>query len=293
MQITDKDFPYLYVQADQKAINSQKEYFREIKISLFSIIIASLVSFITQFVNYSIFRYLALFLFLINFAVLAYAKIKKPDELWYESRSIAESIKTLAWRYLTKAHPFNVEDKMADNIFKKHLSHIKYQNESTIKKFTPIIDILNRETITGKMKEMRGFSLANRLELYHNERINDQENWYIKKTTSNKKISRIFFIISMLLNISIIILLIINIQHPKLVFPIAFIAVLCTSLATWVQSKKYDELSYSYSLASNDICLIKKDSSSINDEKAFSEYVLDCENAFSREHTQWYARKYL
>jgi len=47
----------------------------------------------------------------------------------------------------------------------------------------------------------------------------------------------------------------------------------------------------SYALASYEINLILNQINSVNTESEFSKYVDDSENAFSREHTQWIARK--
>lgn len=58
-----------------------------------------------------------------------------------------------------------------------------------------------------------------------------------------------------------------------------------------VQAKKYRQLATAYSLAAHEITLIKHDSENAIDDKSLSEFVIDSENAFSREHTQWVAKK--
>ena len=64
-----------------------------------------------------------------------------------------------------------------------------------------------------------------------------------------------------------------------------------SSILTWLQAKKHNELSSSYSLTAHEIILIKSEVNRIENEIDFSEYIMNCENAFSREHTQWFARK--
>ena len=61
---------------------------------------------------------------------------------------------------------------------------------------------------------------------------------------------------------------------------------------SWLEAKNYNELSNAYSLAVSDISLIKKDplEGQVSEDEV-SEYVINSENAFSREHTQWLARK--
>jgi hypothetical protein len=69
------------------------------------------------------------------------------------------------------------------------------------------------------------------------------------------------------------------------------LATSASAALTWLQAKKHNELSLSYVLAAQEIVLIKGEALSVNSEKKLSGFVLDAENAFSREHTQWVARK--
>jgi uncharacterized membrane protein YjjB (DUF3815 family) len=63
------------------------------------------------------------------------------------------------------------------------------------------------------------------------------------------------------------------------------------SLLTWMQAKRFNELAASYSLAAYVISLISEQAMLPDSPHAFSVFVGDAENAFSREHTQWVARK--
>jgi len=59
----------------------------------------------------------------------------------------------------------------------------------------------------------------------------------------------------------------------------------------WVQIKRYQELASSYSLTAHEITFAKNELVQKDTESKFAAFVADTENAFSREHTQWYARK--
>ena len=58
-----------------------------------------------------------------------------------------------------------------------------------------------------------------------------------------------------------------------------------------VQTKKYKELNKSYALASYEIGFITFQKKKVYSEEQLSDLVSNTENAFSREHTQWIARK--
>ena len=86
-------------------------------------------------------------------------------------------------------------------------------------------------------------------------------------------------------------MLLYRIQVPTITLPIEVIATSASAALTWLQAKKHNELNSSYALAALEIVLIKGEALSVSSEKELSEFVLDSENAFSREHTQWVARK--
>jgi hypothetical protein len=69
------------------------------------------------------------------------------------------------------------------------------------------------------------------------------------------------------------------------------IITLALSVLTWLQAKRYQELAETYSLAAQDIAILEGGLPIVNTEEDFSRFVADAENAFSREHTQWIARK--
>ena len=59
-----------------------------------------------------------------------------------------------------------------------------------------------------------------------------------------------------------------------------------------MQAKRFSDLAASYALAAHEIGFINEQAGRVgNDEEKFSSFVADAETAFSREHTQWVARR--
>jgi hypothetical protein len=86
-------------------------------------------------------------------------------------------------------------------------------------------------------------------------------------------------------------MLLYRIKDPSLSLPIEVIATAAGAALTWLQAKKHNELNSAYALTAHEIALIKGESDSVHSEAQLSEYVVNSEAAFSREHTQWVARK--
>jgi len=85
---------------------------------------------------------------------------------------------------------------------------------------------------------------------------------------------------------------VLRIKYPTTPFwPTDVLVAGAASLLSWMQAKRYSELAASYALTAHEIGFIAAQARQQMPEHQFSDFVGDAENAFSREHTQWIARK--
>ena len=140
-------------------------------------------------------------------------------------------------------------------------------------------------------QQVRSLPILERLEIYRRDRVDDQANWYAGKSIFNRKRATCWFWIMVGLHASAILMLLWKINSPTLKLPVEAVAVAAIAILSWLQAKKHRELSASYSLAAHEIVLIKGEAVSIQREQELSDFVVNSENAFSREHTQWAARR--
>jgi len=290
IKLTNEDLPGLYQSADVSSLKEQKKYFNGIRFYLIFLIIASMIAFSSQYFISSFLRISSAIIFLGTMAIMIWLRLKRPNDIWYNGRAVAESVKTRAWRWMMKAEPYLFEDlEAAKKKFINDLKTILNQNERLIGELG--ISASFKDPISAKMVKIRNMSLKERFNIYRTDRVTDQEKWYCNKAEHNKKKARYWFIVTLVLHIIAFVALLYNIKEPNLQLPIEVIAVGASSVLTWLQAKKYNELRSSYSLAAHEIVLIKSEVTEINTEEEFSDYVINCEGAFSREHTQWFARK--
>ena len=213
----------------------------------------------------------------------------RPDRYWYAGRAVAESIKTITWRYVSRAEPFQSEDNVSKNDFKQSIKMIFEQNQDVCSKLT---EHTNEEQFTDVMEQMRQSSLDVRKRNYSENRIKNQRNWYAKKASFNKKMANIFFFSLVGANFIGLMLAILKVANVNPIYlPVDVFIALAASLLSWIQAKRFTELSASYALTAHEIGFINEQSATINSEEGFSKFVGDAENAFSREHTQWAARR--
>ncbi len=289
IKMQEEDYPALYNAADAASLKAQSIYFNALRIYLILLVIAAVVAFLWAQHVYGAITSAALFL--LTLGILVLFKVKKPEDIWYNGRAVAESVKTRTWRWIMKAEPYD-KDESEEQAQKELLSDLKSilsQNRSLSEaiEWTPDLG----EAISTKMIAIRSKSWQERLAIYKCDRIDNQSVWYSKKTQFNRRRSKQWFITSVFLHSLAVLMLLYRIKEPSSHLPIEVVAVAASAVLTWVQAKKHNELHSSFALAAHEIVLIKGESVSISGEPELSEFVVDSESAFSREHTQWVARK--
>lgn len=289
MEMEENDFPALYNAADSASLNAQDNYFNALKLYLYLLVAAAIVAFCWAQNVYGAITSAALFL--ITLGILVFLKVKTPEDIWYNGRAVAESVKTRTWRWIMKAEPYN-EEVSEDQAQRELLSDLKAildQNRSLSGslEWTPDLG----EAISSKMISIRALPWQERLSIYKRDRIDNQSIWYSKKSQFNKRRAKQWFVASVILHSAAVLMLLYRIKEPVTPLPIEVVAAAASAVLTWVQAKKHNELNSSYALAAHEIVLIKGESVSVQDESHLSEFIINSESAFSREHTQWTARK--
>ncbi len=283
----EQDFPALYRSADDLSLSSQQHFFTALRVHLATLVIAAILS-IVSIPHWSV-AVLQLLALLGALGCSIYLFSVRPDRLWYAGRSVAESIKTITWRYVCRAEPFQGDDVTARHEFGQTLRQIVEQNREVCQSLTEHLD---GAQFTPLMEEMRARSLEERRATYADCRIRDQLAWYARKAAFNRRMSRYFFWALIATNSIAVVCAALRIAHVQLPFwPTDVFVAIAASILSWMQAKRFSELAASYALAAHEIGLIKERSLSPETPDDFSKFVGDAENAFSREHTQWVARK--
>lgn len=285
MQIQENSFPGLYQSADKASLGAQKKYYVCLGFYLGLLVIAAAVSFSVPINTFG--ALLSALLFLITLGILIYLKTNKPDDIWYNGRAVAESVKTLSWKWMMKADPFH-EESGSETDFIADLKKVLNQNQSLSSVLSSTEGV--KEPLTDAMRSVRSLSFDDRKHLYKNQRIDDQAEWYSKKANFNRRRATSWFFVSVILHGMAVTMLLYRVYDSSVSLPVEVIATAASAVLTWIQAKKHNELSSSYSLAAHEIGFIKSEWQSITEEE-FSDFVINTENAFSREHTQWIARK--
>lgn len=288
------NFPGLYQASDKASITAQSTYKNLIGFDLLSMIISSVLAVYNfQDCEPKLFIYiisgLLLFLGLILTIII---RTKKFEDIWYQGRALAESTKTLTWRFIMCSESFenNFDEQTVKDRFIKRLKEISHEFIDLNKTLNTIVMTL--PVITDKMIEIRRLNLLERKQYYLENRIEDQKNWYANKAEFNKKRYNNWFILIILCQTFSIICVVYLIKYPDSNWNfVGFFTTVSASAISWLQLKQHQELKQAYTTAAQELNFIIASAGRINDDTQLSEFVLDSENAISREHTLWLAQK--
>jgi SMODS and SLOG-associating 2TM effector domain 1/SMODS and SLOG-associating 2TM effector domain 3 len=292
-KIGDDDLPALHAIANESSLRSQASYLRLLLLNLACLFAAAALS------AYSGEAHKKAILTAIAIALTSGAMITlllgmlRKDKLWFHGRAVAESVKTISWRYMTCAAPFShgMPDDVVDQLFVSDLQKFLKENSAFLSEYSKST-AMNHRQITPMMRNVRGMATHDRLEIYLRERIDDQRRWYSDKATWNRKRRTAYFAISLTIQLAAVVLAILRLTSADGHFDMpSVLATLATALIAWSQTKRYEDLSSSYSVAAQELGLIREQGHHVAGEKALSRFVGDSENAISREHTLWLARR--
>ena len=294
IKMETKHFPGLYQASDKASLSAQSAYKNIIAFDLVTMIIASaLAVYNYQSTDPNLAIYVISGFFLLTALVLTIiVKTKKYEDVWYQGRALAESCKTLTWRFMICSESFEKEKNLEDVkiAFVKRLKELGSE-------FKDLNSILNAKTLTQsnisqQMLNIRHLTMQERKEYYIQNRIEDQKNWYATKAEFNKDKYNLWFIIILIAQAIALICAIYLITNPNSNWN--FIGLFTTISAcglSWLQLKQHQELKQAYTTAAQELNFILDDASNVDSEDKLSKFVLDSENAISREHTLWLAQK--
>lgn len=282
------DYPHLYEITNERSAKNQKYFLNGIRAEYALLIFIAVNSSLSYMEKYSV----NLVLFVLLIMLLLVRNIISFEQKWYKYRAVTESIKTTTWKFAMKAEPFNGSEEINDA--KQYIGYIRNiikDSKYAIK--TETLKNLEGDTFSICLKSIREMNYEQRRDLYVEQRIEEQRTWYAKKSVFNKRLGRawaVAILIFYILSLTMTALLAEDLVQAASL-PTELITTIISALIGWVQIKKYNELSASYALTAHEIGLVKEQSYYISGEKDFLDFIRDAETAFSREHTQWQARR--
>lgn len=216
----------------------------------------------------------------------------RPDKRWFGARAVAESVKTIAWRYMTGAEPYqkSLSESEADDRFVRELRGI-LRGRSEIAGALAGAEAAT-EQITGTMRDIRSAEVEHRKSVYLSDRVHDQRTWYGDRATKSARSSTGWLVAVGASQLAAATAAIALVRWPSLELNVSSVfAALAAAFMAWLQVKQHQESAHAYALAAHELGLVEAGAPHVVTEEELSSFVGDAENAISREHTLWVARR--
>jgi hypothetical protein len=230
------------------------------------------------------------FLVLIFFATAGVAEfallIMQPERDWYAGRAIAESSKTLAWRFSVGGEPFGptLDDADAVERLRTRCAQVleRGKDRITVQTTSP--------TLTESMRQLRHAPFAVRKMSYIENRTKEQQNWYAGKAKYNACRATFWRWFLLVGEVLAIIIAALSFSRDWALDYAGLIAAAVAGGAAWLAIKQYSQIASAYRIAAVELGLQAEVLSDISENK-WPQAVADAEEAISREHTMWLASR--
>ena len=285
--LTDEDLPGFWRDADEASRSGQKWTLRYERLRLGGSILAALGAVFSLSAGR---LDLAACVILLGFMVALIAELAawahRPAERWYDGRALAESAKTLAWRYAVGADPFpaTMDQTEASNLLRGRFAKIAGEASERITIDTP------GPLVTPRMEALRQAAFDERREAYVKGRTMDQQGWYATKAKDNRKRATGWRVALVSAEVFALVLASLRVFGGWGVDLAGLMAALITAGAAWVAVKQFSPLSAAYSMAAMELA-IQADKLKSIPENDWPRVAADAEEAISREHTMWLASR--
>jgi hypothetical protein len=233
--------------------------------------------------------YIMLMVVVLFLMILQYSKNYMAG--WQKARFLAESILSNCWLVVFKCESYS--EGTYENSIAKFQDRIKeMKKEINIKDYLSITSPSIVDNDNPKwMRENYSKKIEEKKQYYIKFRISDQISWYSKKATQNANYSMRYFIYGLLsMGFGILLSVLVLVKAIPNIPYLALFTTISASLFSWKQTKRFDELKTTYSVAVDELrdfknALVRKTS-----DDDIKEIVFDTEKSISREHKLWFSK---
>ncbi|GAA3458053.1 DUF4231 domain-containing protein [Saccharothrix longispora] len=287
--LTDDDLPALFHMADAMSQRGQRAYLHALGARLVLAVLAAVFGvFALKAGEVDVAAVGTGVSLLVMLLVELHFRGSSPEATWYDGRALAESAKSMGWRYAVGGSPFPLggDEREVTLRFVGEMAALLKDGPNSG------ITLPGRPTISPAMRDLRAADLATRRDTYVERRIRDQEAWYASKSDDNgRKARRAQQVLYAFATAGIVAAF--ARAFGVIGFDLAGVAgALIAAAAAWSGTKQYSTLARAYAYASQELGIVKERLELlVTDEATWAAEVADAEEAISREHTMWRASR--
>jgi hypothetical protein len=302
-----KDLPSLHMDASAVSARNQRRFYRLTRATLVLGVMAAIGGVATIELGFGHTQVdMAAVGSVLAFAGMSiltiYIQVKHPERVWYQARALAESAKTLAWQYAVGGGEYARGSSDASD--EPDAPEVKARFIAELQEIVASMNRLGMEAslplqedqITGAMATLRSKPLFVRYESYLEGRIHDQRDWYEDRSAMNSMRAKRLTVYCVLVQIAGVVAGVFLALEVLGVDVLGIAAASAAAFTAWQQAKDHEALAEAYAVTAEDLKLVGEKaeemmSKSMFTEQSWAEFIDSAEQAISREHTVWRARR--
>ena len=210
--------------------------------------------------------------------------ILRPDRRWHQCRTIAETAKSLAWRYQVGGRPFALAGHHSKQVDQEFVARI----QDLVRRFGDShLPPARDDQVTSDMRAIRSSPLEERKSAYLSGRLQDQMQWYADKADWNRRRADLLQVGLVIVELGALGAAVWGIASGNHVAIYSLLAGIAIAVIGWLQIRQHGWLANGYTIASHDIASIRATIDLAGDEGSWADFVGEAEDSISREHTVW------
>jgi hypothetical protein len=281
-------FPALFRCADAASRRAQKRYLLWVRINLALLILGALVGALNadDLRGKRILQSLAAGAFIAALASSLLIATRRWERLWYATRALAESAKSLSWKFVAGVDPFPATLPAADvaRHFARALHDLVHNSRHLPASLAPSLD----EPLPRPMLDARSAPIPLLRDLYLAQRIDNQHSWYAGNAIKNRRHRRIWFLLVILFHLAAILAALWLIVDPLSPWHLAALfSTIASAILAWGQVKRFEELALAYARTAHELSRLSAHAATITTQPELSALVTTTESTLSHEYTTW------
>jgi TRPM family ion channel/conflict system pore-forming effector with SLATT domain len=307
------DYPALYVAASAASKSGQTNFKRLNKLGLAltvgALVVGALASLGIVVVSFRedernfidkgvVIVAAAVFLLALLFKLLE--RSSSYDDDWFHGRAIAETVKSLSWRYMMRVPPFDGRD--AEEQMTTELATM-LDSAAGIRQAVDQLPA-QAEQISPSMREVRERAYGDRRDFYIERRLLEQARWYRQRSARHRRAATRWFWMSVIFQVFAIVaalLALVAVAEAGSSSPrdletmflkgMTLAASAAIAVTAWTQLNRDDELAKAYGVSLQELLLIAGAAGRATSDETFTPVVRDGEQAIGRENSVWVAKR--
>jgi hypothetical protein len=212
---------------------------------------------------------------------------RDAEDDWYDGRAVAESAKTLTWKYAVGGEPFEITQPDSETAYDRALAAVVEE----IRTLRGSVAAPAGATETDKLRVLREEPLKVRCEVYRKQRLVDQRAWYSRRGSEHRSTARAWQIVAVVFQAAGLVGALLKGIDIVRVDLLSVFAAAGAGAVAWLAAGDYVKTARAYELTTLELDNVLGIVNRIDDEDAWATFVADAEQTMSREHTAWLARR--